>query len=99
MKNVHSIIGKELEIFLLKFDNRIKVGALTLKEQDLKSEADCVLALQKAIKNADVGQYSVHLERDLFASFNIEVDKIRNLHQRSLSTGAVMPCWNFFEKQ
>jgi hypothetical protein len=98
MKNNISIIGEELAVFYNKFDTLIKVGALKLSEKDLLSEMTCIDALQKAIKKPVKGAYSVHHDEGLFASFNIEVDKINSLHKRSEFTGVVMPCWQYFEQ-
>lgn len=97
MGNNISIVGEDLDVFYNKFDTLIKVGALKLSEKDLKSESNCIDALQRAIKKPVRGTYSVHLDEGLFASFDIEVDKISKLHKRSAGTGVLMPCWNYFE--
>lgn len=97
MKNNNSIIKNELEIFYTKFDKSVKVGTLKLNEKDLQSEASCIAAIQKAIKDPLKGSYTIRMNQGLFASFDIEVDKINKLHKRSENTGVVMPCWNYFE--
>lgn len=97
MKNNISMMGEELDIFYNKFDKLTRVGTLILNENDLASEIDCINALQKAIKKPVSGRYSVNFNEGLFACFNIEVDKISKLHRRSIDTGVIMPCWNYFE--
>jgi cyclopropane fatty-acyl-phospholipid synthase-like methyltransferase len=96
--NKKSIIGEELEIFQNKFDKLVKVGMFKVNEMTLESKATYINALQEAIKTPDKGTYSVHLNHNLFSSFEVEVNKIKELHNRSLSTGVVMPCWSFFKQ-
>ena len=97
MKDNISTVGEQLDVFYNKFDTLIKVGALKLSDRDLKSESNCIDALQKALKTPVKGSYSVLLDNSLFAAFNIEVDKISKLHKRSESTGVLLTCWNYFE--
>jgi hypothetical protein len=97
MEKNKSLRGKELDIYFLNYDSRVKVGNLILKDQVLSTEADCIDFLQKTIKNPTKGNYSVNLDKNLFASFQIETNKIMNLNRRSISTGAILPCWNHFD--
>lgn len=96
MDSNKSLVGKGLEIFYLKLDNKVKVGSLILENENLDSEANCIRVLQKAMESSEAGPYAVHLDHALFASFHVESNKINSLHRRSLSTGAVLPCWSYF---
>ncbi|MCH8003847.1 MAG: hypothetical protein IH934_04415 [Nanoarchaeota archaeon] len=95
-KNI-SVIGKKLDIFLNKFDNSIKVGAIMLNEKDLKSEASFIIALQKVNNVLNDGTYTVHHNESLFARFDVKKRGIE-LHKWSENTGILMPCWNYFKE-
>ena len=92
-----SVIGKKLDIFLNKFDNSIKVGAIMLNEKDLKSEASFIIALQKVNNVLNDGTYTVHHNESLFARFDVKKRGLE-LHKWSENTGILMPCWNYFKE-
>ena len=96
-KNI-SLIGKELGIFLSTLDKHIKVGAIKLSENDIKSEGNCIEALQKVMNNLDNGTYSVHHDTGLFARFDVRNKQIVKLHRWSKNTGVLMPCWDYFKE-
>jgi len=91
-----SVVGKNLDIFFSKFENPIKVGSIRLTEKDLKSEADFIMALQKANNTLKDGAYTVHHDESLFARFEVKKKGIE-LHKWSENTGILMPCWNYFK--
>lgn len=87
-----SVIGKELNIFLNKFDKRVKVGSIAFTEGDFRTESNFIKALQN-IKDLNPGIYTINHDNGLFARFNIE-NKTIKLHRLSENTGTIMPCWN-----
>ena len=95
-KNI-SVIGKKLDIFFSKFDNLIKIGSIRLTENDLKSEANFIIALQKSNNVLNDGAYTVHHNESLFARFDVKKKGIK-LHKWSENTGILMPCWNHFKE-
>ncbi len=92
-----SVIRKRFNIFSNKPDSQIKVGTIKLDNTELNSEVDFISALQKAITNMDNGTYAIHHNNSLFARFDVKNRKIE-LHKRSLNTGILMPCWNYFKE-
>lgn len=92
-----SAIGKNLDIFYTKSDNTIKVGSVRLTENDLKSEAYFIEAIQRATKELDKGPYTLHHDDALFARFNIEEKRAIKLHKWSENIDILMPCWNYFK--
>ena len=98
MKNENiSVVAKKLNIFLNKFDNSVKVGNIIFNENDLKSKANFIVALQKANNALDDGTYTIHSSESLFARFDIKNKGIK-LHKWSENTGILMPCWNHFKE-
>ena len=95
-KNI-SVIGKNLDIFFSKFDNNLKLGSVRLTEKDLKSEANFIIALQKANNVLNDGAYTIHHNESLFARFDVNKKSIK-LHRYSENTGILMPCWNHFKE-
>ena len=95
-KNI-SVVGKKLNIFLSKLDNLIKVGSIRLTENDIKSESNFIIALQKANNDLNDGVYTIHHNESLFARFDVKKKGI-NLHKWSENTGVIMPCWNHFKE-
>ena len=95
-KNI-SVVGKKLNIFSNKFDNLVKIGSIRLTENDLKSEANFIIALQKANNTLKDGVYTLHHNESLFARFDVEKKGIK-LHKWSENTGILMPCWNHFKE-
>lgn len=95
-KNI-SVFGKKLNIFLNEFDNLIKIGSIRLTENDLKSEANFIIALQKANNALNNGAYTIHSSESLFARFDIKNKEIK-LHRYSENTGILLPCWNHFKE-
>ena len=91
-----SVIGKKVDIFFSKFDNPIKVSSIIFTENDLKSEANFIIALQKANNVLIDGAYTVHHNEGLFARFDVKKRGIE-LHKWSENTGILMPCWNYFK--
>jgi hypothetical protein len=90
--------GREMGIFRVKLDNSTKVGSIQFDEKNLKSEAELMAALKDSVKNLDDGMYSVHPNDGLFARFKLIDHSIQRLERSSEHTGAIMPCWNNFEK-
>jgi len=91
------LVGKKLNIFSNKFDNIIKIGSVRLTENDIKSEANLTLALQKANNDLNDGAYTIHASESLFARFDVKNKEIK-LHRYSENTGILMPCWNHFKE-
>ena len=91
-----SVVGKKLNIYSNKFDNLVKVGSIRFTENDLKSEANFIIALQKENNISSYGVYTLHHNENLFARFDVEKKGI-NLHKWSENTGILMPCWNHFK--
>jgi len=88
--------SNELDIFFNKSDTLVKVGAIKLDKQDLKSEGDFIKALQEGTSSLDNGAYNVHHDSGLFARFNVKNKRITGLHRVSNNTGIIMPCWSYF---
>ena len=72
-----SVVGKKLNIYLSKFDNLIKVGSIRFTENDLKSEANFIIALQKANNALNDGTYTIHHNESLFARFDVKKKGIK----------------------
>jgi methionine synthase II (cobalamin-independent) len=90
--------GREMDIFRVRFDSKTKVGSIQFNEKNLRSEAELMAALKDSVKDLDDGMYSVHPNDGLFARFEIINHAIPKLEKLSEHTGAIMPCWNNFEK-
>ena len=97
MKNENiSLVAKKLYIFLSKFDNSVKVGNIRFNEKDLKSEANFIIALQKAKNALNDGTYTIQSSENLLARFDVKNKGIK-LHRYSENTGILLPCWNHFK--